>query len=80
MPYTQSEKLILEEFGRRVRRVREALGWSQEELAGKADLDRTYIGAVERGERNLALLNINKLAIALREDFDGFFPCIVKPP
>lgn len=52
-------------FGRAVRRRREALGISQEELADRAGLHRTYIGDVERGERNISLVNIVKLARAL---------------
>jgi transcriptional regulator with XRE-family HTH domain len=53
-------------FGRAVRRRRDALGFSQEELADRASLHRTYIGDVERGERNISLVNIVKLAKALR--------------
>ena len=53
-------------FGRRVRRLRNRLGWSQEQLALESGLDRTYVGGVERGERNIALLNIIRLANALR--------------
>lgn len=75
MPYTRSERAILREFGERVRRARESRGWTQEELAGEAGLDRTYIGGVERGERNLALLNMNKLAVTLGDGFSGFLPC-----
>jgi len=56
---------ILKTFGDRVREFREAKGWSQEELADRAALHRTYIGAVERGERNISLNNIVKLAQAL---------------
>lgn len=52
-------------FGRALRRRREALGISQEELAHRAGLHRTYVGDVERGERNVSLLNIVKLASAL---------------
>jgi transcriptional regulator with XRE-family HTH domain len=54
------------QFGARVRHFRKALELSQEELASKCRLDRTYIGGVERGERNISLLNIHRLAIALR--------------
>ena len=64
MGYTKPDKAFLREFGKRVRRLREAAKWSQEELAERCGLHRTYIGAIERGERNLALLNIQKIARA----------------
>jgi transcriptional regulator with XRE-family HTH domain len=57
--------VILTLFGERVRVLRQALGLSQETLALVAGLDRTYIGGVERGERNISLLNIQKIAQAL---------------
>lgn len=52
-------------FGERVRSRRQELGLSQEKLAERAGLDRTYIGGVERGERNVALVNIYRIAQAL---------------
>jgi len=52
-------------FGDRVRQLRKTQRLSQEALAELADLDRTYVGGVERGERNVALLNIWRLADAL---------------
>lgn len=52
-------------FGDRVRAVRTSRGLSQEGLADKADLHRTYVGSVERGERNVSLDNIYRLADAL---------------
>lgn len=74
MAYTRDEKELLAAFGRRIRSAREARGWSQEDLAYEAGLDRTYIGGIERGERNIALLNLNKLATALDDSFGNFFP------
>lgn len=55
----------LQHFGSRVRAERERQGLSQEELATRADLHRTYIGGVERGERNISLLNLLRIARAL---------------
>lgn len=52
-------------FGRRVRHLRTKKGWSQEELADAAELHRTYIGGIERGERNVSLRNISKIASSL---------------
>ena len=52
-------------FGRRLRELRNEKGYSQEELAHRCGLDRTYIGGVERGERNIALINICRIAKAL---------------
>lgn len=53
-------------FGERVRALRQAANLSQEELAEACGLHRTYVGAVERGERNISLLNIIVLSRALR--------------
>jgi transcriptional regulator with XRE-family HTH domain len=53
-------------FGRALRRRREKLGVSQEAFADMCQLDRTYIGGIERGERNVALVNIEKIAKTLR--------------
>jgi transcriptional regulator with XRE-family HTH domain len=52
-------------FGQVVRRYRLALGISQEILAERSDLHRTYISGIERGQRNVSLINIHKLAKAL---------------
>ena len=56
---------ILIKFGRRVRELRISQGYSQESFAAKCGLDRTYIGGIERGERNVALRNIQVISIAL---------------
>ena len=65
---------IKAEVGRKVRELREARGWSQEELGFEAGLHRNYIGGIERGERNVAIVNIAKLAKAL-----GTRPCDLLP-
>jgi len=56
---------VLNRFGKRLRSVREKVGVSQEKLAEMAELHRTYVSSVERGKRNISLLNIEKLAGAL---------------
>ena len=56
---------ICKRFGARVRALRVERGLSQEDLAQNAGLHRTYVGGIERGERNISLVNIEKLAIAL---------------
>lgn len=58
----------LREFGRRVRARRMALGLSQEELAERAGLHRTYISSLEQGRRNVAVHNVVRLAEALDLD------------
>lgn len=58
-------KTINEKLGQKIREKRMALGMSQEELANFAGLHRTYIGSVERGERNVSLQNIVAIAKAL---------------
>jgi transcriptional regulator with XRE-family HTH domain len=56
---------ILAAFGRNVKKQREANEFSQEQLAEKADVDRTYLSDVERGSRNLGIKNVARLAKAL---------------
>jgi transcriptional regulator with XRE-family HTH domain len=57
---------ILIKFGNKVRKERKRLGLSQEELASRAGMHRTYIGMVERAEKNITLKNIEKIAMALQ--------------
>lgn len=56
---------IKAQVGCRLRKLREKKGWSQEQLGFEARLHRNYVGGIERGERNVGLVNIAKLARAL---------------
>jgi transcriptional regulator with XRE-family HTH domain len=56
---------ILRKFGNKVKTLRLEKGWTQEELARRAELHRTYIGSIERYERNVSLLNVERIAKAL---------------
>lgn len=60
-------------FGLAVRKQRNKRNLTQEELASLCDLDRTYIGSVERGERNVSLVNIHKIASALNIEVKELF-------
>ncbi len=60
-----SKQAVLVKFGDRVRKFRREKGLSQEQLSFKANLHRTYIGMVERAEKNITLVNIEKIANAL---------------
>jgi transcriptional regulator with XRE-family HTH domain len=66
---------INNKFGNRVRELRLASGLSQEQFSYKADLHRTYIGMIERAEKNISLVNIEKIAkafnISIQELFDN---------
>lgn len=60
------EQAFLRDLGSRIRERREALGLTQQQLADRCELHRTFIGSVERGERNVAILNLRLIARALR--------------
>jgi transcriptional regulator with XRE-family HTH domain len=64
---------ILIKFGNKVRKERNELGLSQEELAAKAGVHRTYIGMIERAEKNITLENIERVAKALNLKLSDFF-------
>ncbi len=68
-----SDSDILKKFGDKVRDIRKQLNLSQEELADKAGVHRTYIGMIERAEKNITLLNIEKIANALEVSIKDFF-------
>lgn len=59
------EDQILRQFGDNVKKFRKKKGWSQEELGMRSRLHRTYIGSIERSERNVSLINIQRIAKAL---------------
>ncbi len=62
---------ILIKFGKKVREERTRLGLSQEELANRAGVHRTYVGMIERAEKNITLENIEKIAKALEISLDN---------
>ena len=68
-----SKRKILISFGDKVRELRKEKGLSQEELSYKTDLHRTYIGMIERAEKNITLTNIEKIAKALDVDIKNLF-------
>ena len=67
------DRELLIEFGKKVQNLRRQLGLSQEELAYKAGFHRTYVGMIERGERNITLNNLKKLATALGLEIKDLF-------
>lgn len=68
-----NKQSILIKFGERLREIRKERGLSQEKLAHKADLHRTYIGMIERAEKNITLVNIEKIANALEVNIKELF-------
>lgn len=68
-----AKKEILVRFGMKVREIRKMRGLSQEELSFKANLHRTYIGMIERAEKNITLVNISKIADALEVSISDLF-------
>lgn len=68
-----SKEPILQRFGKCVQDRRKSLGLSQEQLADLAGVHRTYIGMIERAEKNITLLNIEKIAKALNVPISSLF-------
>ena len=64
---------LLKRLGARIRRLRDAKGWSQEELADKARVDRSYMSGIERGVRNVSVLSLAKVAKALGASLESLF-------
>lgn len=71
--YNEPDEKLRQKFGNRVRDLRKELGLSQEELGFKANIHRTYIGAVERGEQNVSLDNIGRIAKVLKVSLSKLF-------
>lgn len=69
----KEKKEILIRFGERVKAIRKERKISQEELSFRANLHRTYIGMIERAEKNITLLNIEKIANALDVNINDLF-------
>ena len=65
--------MITEKVGLRIKEQRNKLGLSQEKLALKADIDRTYLAGVELGKRNLSIKSLEKIIVALDITFEDFF-------
>jgi transcriptional regulator with XRE-family HTH domain len=64
---------VKEKIGQRIKELREAKGMSQKDLSYAADLDRSYIASVENGQRNISIVNIEKIATALGVTLKEFF-------
>ena len=63
----------LQAFGQRVRELRKNKGWSQEQFADLAGLDRSYMGHIERGEKNITLLKIYQISDVLEKSLSDLF-------
>ncbi len=63
-------------LGNKIRELRKDKGFSQEDFAAEVGLDRTYMGSVERGERNIAALNLIRIARCLKVEIGELFPAI----
>jgi len=67
---------VLVKLGKQIRELRKSKGFSQEGFADEAGLDCTYVGGIERGERNIATLNLVRIALALEVDVGTLFPSL----
>ena len=65
--------MITDKVGNRIKELRKEEGISQEKLAFKAELDRTYVAGVESGKRNVSIKSLEKILIALDVSFEVFF-------
>lgn len=70
---------VMARFGKRLRQVREQAGISQEKLGEQAGVHRTYVSSVERGKRNVSLVNIERFALALGVTMGELMPDTKRP-
>lgn len=75
MPIKPLQSVLVSVFAENVRRTRQELGLSQEELAERAGVHRTYVGMLERSEKNVTIYNIERIALAL-----GVEPALLLTP
>jgi len=73
MPTDDSHSALLNTIGQKIRQIRISKGWSQEDLAKAAGLNRSYVGSVERGERNIRVLTLAKIAHVFDVKIEHFF-------
>jgi len=78
-PPPEERQPILLAFGAAVRQYRKDKGFSQEAFADECGIDRSYMGGVERGERNIALVNVGKIITTLGLQPSEFFKALDKP-
>jgi transcriptional regulator with XRE-family HTH domain len=78
-PPPENRQPVLLAFGAAVRKHRKDKGFSQEAFADECEIDRSYMGGVERGERNIALINVEKIITALGLQPSEFFKALDKP-
>lgn len=71
---------ILKKLGTRIREKRKTMAWTQEDLASSAQIDRSYIGGVERGERNLTFTVLCQISSALQCDVAELTANLPEPP
>ena len=76
---SEERPLVLTSFGAAVRRYRKERGFSQEAFADECGIDRSYMGGVERGERNIALVNVARIIATLGMQPSEFFKAMDKP-
>lgn len=72
----RKKSTTLIKLGKQIRKIREEKGFSQEDFAHEVGLDRTYMGGIERGERNVAALNLIRIAKTLKVEVGDLFPSV----